>query len=219
MYIVLNKGVNVGNRYQITDFETWKRKEYCQIYRSAVQPQYCVSFELDVTNFKKHVKENNWPFTMAFIFAVTKCANEIEEFRYRFLDSEVVLYESIDTSFTYLDKETELFKVVNVPMQDTIEKFVQLAIVTAENQKEHFTGPVENDVYQFSALPWITFTHISHTDFGDREKAQPIFAWGKYQEREGKFMMPFSVQVHHAFVDGIHIGKLADKLQRYLDEV
>lgn len=209
----------MGNRYQITDFETWKRKEYCQIYRSAVQPQYCVSFELDVTNFKKHVKENNWPFTMAFIFAVTKCANEIEEFRYLFLDGEVVLYESIDTSFTYLDKETELFKVVNVPMQDTIEKFVQLAIVTAENQKEPFTGPVENDVYQFSALPWITFTHISHTDFGNREKAQPIFDWGKYHEREGKLMMPFAVQVHHAFVDGIHIGKLADKLQRYLDEV
>ena len=67
----------MGNRYQIIDLETWKRKEYCQIYRNAVQPQYCVSFELDVTNFKKHVKENNWSFTMAFIFAVTKCANEI----------------------------------------------------------------------------------------------------------------------------------------------
>ena len=207
------------NRYQTTDFETWKRKDYCQIYRNAVQPQYCVSFELDVTNFKKRVKENNLSFTMAFIFAVTKCANEIEEFRYRFLDGDVVLYESIDTSFTYLDKETELFKVVYVPMQDTIEKFVQLATVTAENQKEHFTGPVEDDVYQFSALPWISFTHISHTDFGNREKAQPIFDWGKYQEREGKLMMPFAVQVHHAFVDGIHIGKLADKLQKYLDKV
>ncbi len=31
--------------------------------------------------------------------------------------------------------------------------------------------------------------------------------------------MPFAVQVHHAFVDGIRIGKLADKLQKYLDEV
>ncbi len=68
---------------------------------------------------------------------------------------------------------TALFKVVNVPMQDTIEKFVQLAIVTAENQKEHFTGPVENDVYQSSALPWIAFTHISHTDFGNRKTRNP----------------------------------------------
>ncbi|AKB41223.1 CatA-like O-acetyltransferase [Methanosarcina mazei] len=207
------------NRYQIIDFETWKRREYCQIYRNAVQPQYCVSFELDVTNFKKYVKENNLSFTMAFIFAVTKCANEIEEFRYRFLDGEVVLYESIDTSFTYLDKETELFKVVNVPIQNTIEKFVQLATATAENQKEHFTGPVGNDVYQFSALPWITFTHISHTDFGNREKAQPIFDWGRYHEREGRLIMPFVVQVLHAFVDGIHIGKLADRLQKYMDKV
>ncbi|MGI5992492.1 MAG: CatA-like O-acetyltransferase [Methanosarcina sp.] len=65
----------------------------------------------------------------------------------------------------------------------------------------------------------MTFTHISHTDFGNRGKSQPIFDWGKYYEREGKFLMPFTVQVHHAFVDGIHISKLADKLQRYLDEV
>jgi len=32
-------------------------------------------------------------------------------------------------------------------------------------------------------------------------------------------MMLFAVQVHPAFVDGIYIGKLADKLQRYLDGV
>ncbi|MDO5839980.1 hypothetical protein [Methanosarcina mazei] len=31
--------------------------------------------------------------------------------------------------------------------------------------------------------------------------------------------MPFVVQVLHAFVDGIHIGKLADRLQKYMDKV
>ena len=30
-------------------------------------------------------------------------------------------------------------------------------------------------------------------------------------------MLPFSVQVHHSFVDGVHIGKLAEKLQQFLD--
>ncbi len=56
-------------------------------------------------------------------------------------------------------------------------------------------------------------------DFGNMEKAKPIFDWGEYLKREGIFMMPFAVQVHHAFFDSIHIGKLADKLQRYLDEL
>jgi len=209
----------MANHYEIINLDTWKRKEYCQIYRNAVQPQYCVSFELDVTNFKNQVMDQNLSFTLAFIYCVTKCANEIEEFRLRFLEGEVVLYQSIDTSFTYLERDTELFKVVNVPMQNTLKEYVLLGIATAERQKVHFTGPVPNDVYQFSSIPWVTFTHISHTDFGNREKAQPIFDWGKYYEKGEKLMMPFSVQVHHAFVDGIHIGKLADRLQRYLDDL
>ena len=30
--------------------------------------------------------------------------------------------------------------------------------------------------------------------------------------------MPFSVQAHHSFVDGLHVGKLYDALQKYLNE-
>ena len=29
--------------------------------------------------------------------------------------------------------------------------------------------------------------------------------------------MPISVQAHHSFVDGLHIGQFADELQRYLN--
>lgn len=32
-------------------------------------------------------------------------------------------------------------------------------------------------------------------------------------------MMPVSVQAHHSFVDGIHIGQFVDELQKYLDEL
>ena len=63
------------------------------------------------------VKRHGRSFTFAFIYAVCKCANEIAEFRYRFLDDEVVLYDTIHTSFTYLDAETELFKFISVPMK------------------------------------------------------------------------------------------------------
>lgn len=45
----------------------------------------------------------------------------------------------------------------------------------------------------------------------------PMFDWGKFYEKDGKMLMPFSVEVHHSFVDGVHLGKLAKKLQEYLD--
>lgn len=155
---------------------------------------------------------------MALIYAVTKCANGIEEFRYRFVDGQVVLFDKIDTAFTYLNQETELFKVVQVEMKDSMEEYNRAALETAASQEEYFTGPLGNDVFQFSPFPWVSYTHISHTISGKKDVATVLFDWGKYFERDKKKFLPFSVQVHHSFVDGIHIGKLAEALQRYLDE-
>lgn len=208
----------MSNTYREIDEKNWKRALHCQIFRNSIEPAFCVTFELDITNFLKKIKEKKFSFTMALIYAVSKCANDIEEFRYRFVDGKVVIFERIDTAFTYLNQETELFKVVNVEMKDTLEEYVIEATQTAINQKEYFTGPLGNDVFQFSPLPWISYTHISHTNSGKKDNATPLFDWGKYFEKDGKIILPFSVQAHHSFVDGIHIGKLADLLQNYLNE-
>lgn len=208
----------MNNHYTEIDEKTWKRTMHCMVFRNSVEPAFCVTFELDITNFLPKVKEKNYSFTMAMIYAISKCANEIEEFRYRFLDGKVVLFDRIDTAFTYLNKETELFKVVNVPMCDSMEEYVPLALKTAEKQKEYFTGPLGNDVFQFSPMPWVSYTHISHTNSGKKDNATPLFDWGRFYEKDGKILLPFSVQAHHSFVDGLHIGKLYELVQKYLNE-
>ncbi len=201
------------------DFTQWDRTLHYQIFRNSVQPQYCVTFELDITHFLKVIKKQNYSFTFSFVFAVSKCANQMKEFRYRFVNGNPVIFDKINTAFTYLNKETELFKVVHVEMTDTMEEYIALAREKEQTQKEYFTGPLGNDIFQFSAFPWVTYTHISHTDSGNKDNATPLFDWGKYYEKDEKILLPFSVQVHHSFVDGIHIGKLADNLQHYLDNL
>lgn len=208
----------MGNQFVRIDQKNWKRAMHCQVFRESVEPAFCVTFELDITNFLKRIKEKRLSFTFSMIYAVTVCANQIEEFRYRFVDGDVVLFDQIDTAFTYLDQETELFKVVNVPMEDTIEAYAASAAKTAEDQKEYFTGPLGTDVFQFSPMPWVSFTHISHTNAGKKDNATPLIDWGKYFQRGDQIILPFSVQAHHSFVDGLHIGKLADALQAYLND-
>lgn len=66
-------------------------------------------------------------------------------------------------------------------------------------------------------MPWITYRHISHTNSGKKDNAAPLFDWGKYYERDGRWLLPFSVQAHHSFVDGLHIGRLAKMLRDRLD--
>ncbi len=201
------------------DLDTWDRALHYQIFRKNAQPQYCVTFSLDITHFLGVIRKRGYSFTFSFVFAVSRCAGQIKEFRYRFVDGDPVLFDRIHTAFTYLDKNTGLFKVVTVEMTDTLEGYVAAAAAKEQAQKGYFTGPLGNDVFQFSAFPWVAYTHISHTDPGDKDNATPLFDWGRYHEENGKVMLPFSVQVHHSFVDGIHIGRLADSLQHYLDTI
>lgn len=204
------------NGYKIIDEKTWKRAAHCAVFRNCAEPMFCVTFDLDITRFYETVRKKNLSFTFALIYTVTACANRVEEFRYRFLSGRVVLFDKIDTAFTYLDKETELFKVVNVPFAGTMEEYVMAASAAAEAQKEYFTGPLGNDVFQFSPMPWVTYRHISHTNPGRKDNATPLFDWGRYYESGGRLLLPFSVQAHHSFVDGLHIGRLAEQLQSSL---
>ena len=144
------------NTYKVVDEKTWERAMHCMIFRNSVEPAFCVTFDVDVTNFLKKIREQN---------------------------------------------------------------YVELAAQTVEEQKEYFTGPLGNDVFQCSPMPWVTYTHISHTNSGKKDNATPLFDWGKYYEKDGQVMMPVSVQAHHSFVDGIHIGQFVDKLQKYLNEL
>ena len=205
------------NTYKVIDEKNWSRAAHCAVFRNCVEPNFCVTFEVDVTDFQRKVTAQNLSFTLSMVYAVCKCGNEIENFRYRFVDGAVVLFDKIDTAFTWLNYETELFKVVNVPLTDNLRSYVELAKETADNQAEYFAAPLGNDVFQCSPLPWLTYTHISHTNAGKKDNATPLFDWGKFRAVNGKLLMPLSVQVHHSFVDGLHVGKFADVLQSCLN--
>lgn len=207
------------SNYQVIDESNWDRAEHCAVFRNSVEPAFCVTFEADVTGFKNRMKEQGLSFTLAMVHAVSKVANEIEALRYRFQDGKVILFDQIDTAFTYLNPETELFKVVNVPFKEDMKEYIELAKKTAEEQESYFTGPsLANNVFQCSPLPWVTFTHVSHTNSGRKDNATPMFDWGKYYEKDGRILIPVSIQAHHSFVDGIHVGQFVQKLQDYFDE-
>lgn len=84
----------MSNQYQIIDENVWERTIHCNVFRNSVEPAFCVTFEADITEFKSTVKERGLSFTIAMVYAICKCANEIEAFRYRFLDGKIVLANS-----------------------------------------------------------------------------------------------------------------------------
>lgn len=201
------------------DVHTWERKTHYEIYRQFANARYDITLELDVTNLVKYVKENHLSFTLTMIHTIAKCANEIDEFRMRIENDEPVIYDKIDLSFTYLNKEANLMKNVVAENDANVFAFNRKAKAAIEKQNVYFTGPLGNGIYQFSSIPWISYTHISHTFSGNKNYAVPVFDFGKFHEKNGRLVMPFSIEVHHSFVDGYHIGVLVEKLQKTLDEM
>ena len=71
----------MANNYRVIDEKTWERAMHCKIFRNSIEPAFCITFEADITNFKRKVKEQGFSFTIAMVYAVCKCANQIEAFR------------------------------------------------------------------------------------------------------------------------------------------
>lgn len=205
------------NNYQVIDTNNWKRKVHAAVFKDYLEPSYCITFDLDVTNLLNRIRDKKLSFTLAITHALSKVANSIEEFRYRFMDDQVVLFDQIDTALTYLESESDLFKVINAPYIEDMEAYVKNTEKIIKEQEEYFTGPLGLDIFQCSPLPWINFSHISHTISGKEQNGTIFFDWGKYSLKDGRYIMPLSVQVHHSFVDGVHVARFAEDLQNYLN--
>ena len=62
----------MANSYQIIDEKTWERAMHCMVFRNSVEPAFCVTFEADITNFKRMVKEQGLSFTLAMVYAESR---------------------------------------------------------------------------------------------------------------------------------------------------
>lgn len=206
---------------EVINLNTWDRKIHFDFFRRMDYPQYSICNNIDITNFLFKLKEMDISFYYGMIYAATYALNQVKEFKYRIRGDKVILHKIIHPSFTDMTAGSELFKMVAVDMEDNIKNFVVKAKKKADNQKDYFViKDVEgrDDLIYITCIPWMSFTNLSHTISFNKDDSIPRLAWGKYFEDGGRMLMPFSVQAHHSFVDGIHMGKYFEVLQKYLNE-
>jgi chloramphenicol O-acetyltransferase type A len=208
---------------KLIEIENWKRKEHFMFFSRMDYPQFNICMDIDVTNFLTFTKSKNLSFYYSMIYASTSVVNLIEDFRYRIRDGKVVLHDKIHPSFTDMnsDKNNDLFKMVTVDLEGDITGFVKKAKEVNASQKEYFRFDKlagRDDLIYITCVPWISFTHISHTITLNRNDSVPRISWGKYYNAGNRILLPFSVQVNHALLDGFHIGKYINDLQSYIND-
>jgi chloramphenicol O-acetyltransferase type A len=201
---------------------SWKRKEHYEFFKKFDNPFFGIVTEVDCTKTFDFAKENNISFFSSYMHKSMRAVNQVEEFKYRILNDEVVVYDVIHAGTT-IGREDGTFGFAFVHFSEDFETFnveLQHEIEAVQNSKglRLNNEDLKQDLIRHSTLPWTSFTGLLHPTRNDSTESVPKITFGKAYKKEEKRYLPVSIEANHALVDGLHIAKYLEKFQFYLNE-
>lgn len=210
---------------EIIDIENWDRKEQYEVFRNLGIPFYSVTVELDVSLLYAYCKEQGLSFYHSMVYVSTAALNSVKEFLDKLRDGYIVRYDKLTPSFTYMRKN-DLFGICNVEWQqgESLISFCDRCKLTEAAAKEGAAAPNEaeeerDDMAYISCTPWFSFTHVTQEMSLNPLESIPRVLWGKFFDRDGKKIMPISIQVNHMLIDGIHIAKWLSAMEKMIGDL
>ncbi len=203
------------------DIENWPRREAYELFRTFGFPYFSITARVDVTVLRAAARRKKTSFTVGLVYILSRAANATPAFRQRMEDDGVVEYDVVHPSITVLADNNQ-FRFCSLHYAEEFEQFAEKAKTRIEQARianSVWPEPDRNDFLFMTSLPWIAFTAMVHPAPLDPPDSVPRFAWGKYEEHAGRISMPLNVQVHHALMDGVHVGRYFELVQDLLNTV
>ncbi len=206
--------------YQPFDISTWKRRSAYEFFRHYDNPFFNICTYLEVGPLYAFCKRAGLSFHFSMIHCALAVVNDFLEFRLRIKADKLVVYDQIDCGSTVLSQD-EVFSFCYFKWHSDLLEFIENAQqVTREHfQAEQFDPRSDElNLIYFSAIPWVSFSSISHAKRFNSKESIPLITFGKYFEDKGVLKIPISIEVNHALVDGYHVGKYLTLLQENINQ-
>ena len=201
------------------DIQTWSRRDHFMFFSGYDHPHFSICANVDLTAFYPAIKENSYSLTTAIIHVIARASNAIPEFKYRIREGKVVEHDVVHPGFTILAQE-DVFSFCIVKYVEDFPEFAKNAAKCIDQVKKHpwVSKAQGDDLLYLTAIPWVTFTGFKHPMNLQPADSIPRFAWGKFFRDGDRLKMPLDVQGHHALMDGVHLGKFYEFVQKTLDD-
>ncbi|MEP6741720.1 MAG: chloramphenicol acetyltransferase [bacterium] len=200
------------------DVTTWSRRELFEFFLSYDNPYFNVCLRLDVTSLLAFLRSRpELSVSLAYHYFALRVANEIEPFRYRLRDGKVIIHE-VNNGGTTVLLPSENFTFAYFDYDEDFDRFMLGAqrSVSETLAGTSFKPTPRDDLIYFTTLPWLSFTSFAHARKFGRGDSVPRIAFGKFVQENESTLLPFSVEVHHALMDGLHVGRYVNRLQEAL---
>lgn len=203
------------------DLETFPRRQHLAYFSSLAYPYVGVTNNVDVTELVQFCRQQQHSFYLLFMHAAALAADGVPELRQRIRNGEVVEYSECPTSHTeLLDNGTYAYCTLHHHM--SLEAY--LAQAESARTQCRLNGSIEEDadsesMYFISTLPWLPYTALIQPVAGGGD-SNPRITWGRFQpDAVGRQQLPVTLLAHHGLVDGIHIARFYENLEKELQEL
>ena len=204
----------------LLDTTAWPRRDAFEFFRSFDKPWFNVCTRVDVARLKQAVADRGrGGLTLAYHFLALRLANAVEPFRYR-LDGHRVLVHPVVHGSTTVLRENGSFGFAYLdylPDFDTFAARGAAAIARARAGEKLLELRLEDTAkVHCTTLPWLHFSSFSHARHAGPDLSVPKLAFGRIDVDGARAWMPLSVEVHHALMDGLHVGQFVQAFEAAL---
>lgn len=205
----------------IVDLNTWPRREQFHWFRSFDRPHYAATVRMDVTTLMTLRKPRGQSVFRAAMHAIGCGLHAVPELNMRFREDVVVHHDRVILSAP-IPRPEGGFNFSYVPFDAdfvTFDRGARAAIDEARARQTMGAHEGAGDAVAYmSCLPWLDFTALDNA-MPHAQDCIPRVAWGKIVPEAARWRMAMSLQVHHALVDGEHLGGFFAAAQEALDRV
>lgn len=205
-----------------------RRRDRYDLFDRMDSPALNLTFTLDVPDYRPWCKAQGLPPFHVFLNTVLRSILKLENFCYRIHQGEVIRIARLWPSFTVTNHHKDL-NFAQFYWSDDLREFVSRSVAARaeaeqmDRMNERFSTLSAREWKEqvfVTCIPWLDFTSIQHPTAALASPDIPSIAWGKFRDGPaGRLHMPFSVQVHHGFIDGYHIHQLAGQIATELEQL
>lgn len=208
--------------YTIVNLNEWSRGSLFKFYIDKMRIVMSLTADVNVTNLRAYSKKNNLNFYPLMLWVVSKIINSHDEFKYSWDDAgNLIKWDFVSPSYTDFHADDENFVKMVTEYSDDLFEFCSRVDKDRQRHKNEQAILVNQppNFFDVSCLPWIKYSHFDIHVFDEGKFLAPVITWGKFEEKDGKLIMPLTMNIHHAVADGFHLSRFFNEVQELMDSL
>ncbi len=215
--------------FTLLDLAAWPRRAAFDYFRAFPSPWFGLGTRVDVTRLKPALAATGGgSLSLACHYLALRLANEVEPFRYRLAGTaqapEVRVHAQLRAGCTVL-RADESFAFAELDYAPDFARFAGPAgaAIAAARDGRHFEPRPECEaLIHITTLPWVHFSSFVHARDPALAPSVPKIAFGRIDAETAqvgtspRLWMPLAVDVHHALMDGLHVGRYVQGFEALL---